>query len=359
MVIRPDDAASLAKGVRELFVESETLMLSKLAKALAEGVDAPDWVERKLIGIRGVLTDVDLILGDIRNDTPIMVDQAINLAYNRGIATAGGELTAAGLGAGAFDTIQPTGAVTALVREALGRTDPMVAQISRSVADIYQQTITQTTAQVLTGAQTRREASRTALVRLAQNGVAGFTDKSGRRWEMASYAEMAVRTTASNAMLQGHTDRLAELGVELVQVSDAPEECSICRPYEGQVLSLTGGGGEKLSDGTRVMGSLSEARAAGLYHPNCRHSHSIYIPGVTKRRRDTADPAGDELRQQQRGFERRVRELKRRDAIDQEFGGPQATATRATLRAKQAEFADWREANGRKNLAYRTSLKNR
>lgn len=357
MPIRPDDAAILAKQVREIFVEAETILLGKLARALAQGIDEPDWVERKLLATRAVMADIDRTLIALQNGTPGAVERAMNLAYNRGIATAGGELTEAGLGTGAFDEIQPTGAVAALTRDTMGRIEPMVFQIQRATSDLYRQVVNQTAAQVLTGTQTRREASRATLVRLAQAGITGFRDKSGRRWEMASYAEMAVRTSSAQAMLQGHTDRFSELGVDLVQVSDAPEECRICRPFEGKVLSLSGSAvGERLSDGVRVYDSLTAARSSGLYHPNCRHSHSIYLPGVTKRRTDTEDVEGAELREQQRAFERRVRELKRQDAIDHEMGGAQAAATRGKLRAKQAEFATWREANGRKNLAYRTNI---
>ncbi|CEA09900.1 Phage minor capsid protein 2 [Arthrobacter saudimassiliensis] len=57
---------------------------------------------------------------------------------------------------------------------------------------------------------------------------------------MTSCAEMAVRTSTAEAMLQGHTDRVQELGVDTVVVSDAPEECNICRPFEGKVLSISG-----------------------------------------------------------------------------------------------------------------------
>jgi hypothetical protein len=131
----------------------------------------------------------------------------------------------------------------------------------------------------------------------------------------------------------------------------------VCRPFEGKVLSLSGRTTGRLKDGKAVVASLAQAKSAGLFHNNCRHSHSIYLPGITKGPgKDTADPTGDALRQKQRAYERRVRELKRADAIAQEFGGPQATQARAKLRAKQSEFTAWREANDRKNLAYRTSL---
>ena len=36
-MIRPDDAATLAKGVQEMYAEAETLLLQRIANALAAG----------------------------------------------------------------------------------------------------------------------------------------------------------------------------------------------------------------------------------------------------------------------------------------------------------------------------------
>lgn len=359
MAIRPDDAAVLAKELRELFSEAETVLLQRIARALANGADKPNWAETKLLSIQALQQQTTAILADLEKGTPGAVERAVAMAYNRGIATAGGELTAAGLAHAAFAEVQPTGAVAALVSETMARLTPMSFQIRRAVTDIYQQVVTQTTAQTTLGTVTRREASRMVLTRLGQNGIAGFTDVAGRKWNLASYAEMAMRSATSNAMLQGHTDRIQELGVDTVIVSDSPEECRICRPFEGKVLSLSGRTTGRLKDGKTVVASLAEAKGKGLYHNNCRHSHSIYLPGITKPIKDTADPKGDALRQKQRAYERRIRELKRADAIAQEFGGPAATQARAKLRAKQAEFRGWREDHDRKDLSYRTSLKAR
>ncbi|TQJ60488.1 minor capsid protein 2 [Arthrobacter sp. SLBN-83] len=358
MAIRPDDATSLAKGLREQFAEAETLLLQKIAKALSDGKDGPDWAERKLRNIQALRAQTDRIIASLQLGLPGAVEEAVGMAYNRGVATAGAELTSAGLIHGAFGEVQPTGALAALVRDTLGLLTPMRFHISRAVNDIYAQTVRQAVAQAALGVVTRREASAIILERLGKTGITGFRDTAGRNWNMASYAEMAARTSTSQAMLQGSTDRLRELGVDTVIVSNAPEECAVCRPFEGKVLSLTGQTSGKLRDGRTVMASLAEAKARGLYHPNCRHSHNIYLPGITKGPgTDTADPEGDKLRQQQRAYERRIRELKRQVAIADEFGGQQAAQTRAKLRSKQAEFKSWRDENGRKDLSYRTSLK--
>jgi hypothetical protein len=359
MAIRPDYPAVLAKSLLELYVEAETFLLQKVARALAKGSDSPTWVEEKLLGIQTLRLQVDRILADLADNVPGAVERAVGIAYNRGIATAGAELTAAGLPHAAFGEVQPTGAVSAIVSETLARTDPMSFQIRRAVTDVYQRVVTDVAAQTTLGTVTRREASQMVLQRLAKQGVTGFKDTAGRNWNLASYAEMAMRSSTSNAMLQGHTDRIRELGIDTVIVSNSPEECSICRPFEGKVLSLSGRTTGRLSDGKTVVASLAEAKGKGLYHNNCRHSHSIYLPGITKPITDTADPAGDALRQKQRAYERRIRELKRADAIAMEFGGPQASQARAKLRAKQSEFKAWREDNDRKDLSYRTSLKAR
>lgn len=356
-MIRPDDAATLAKGVQELYAQAETILLQRIANALAAGGDAPDWVEQKLLNVQFLRRQIDRIIADMAKGVPGAVERAIGIAYNRGVATAGGELTAAGMVYGAFNEVTATGAVTALVTDTMARVEPALFQIRRATMDLYQQVISQATVQTAVGTMSRREASRLALTRLAKNGITGFRDASGRNWNMATYAEMAVRSSAAQAMLQGHTDRIQELGVDLVHVSDAPEECKICRPFEGKVLSISGEGvGQRLSDGRRVFDSLAGARRKGLYHPQCRHSHTIYLPGITKPRKDTADPAGDALRQKQRAYERRVRELKREAAIAEQFDPQAGKLARAKLRNKQAEFKAWRDSNDRKNLPHRTSL---
>ena len=357
MPIRPADSAALAKEVRELYVDAENILLGKIAAALAKGVDRPAWADNKLSKIRTLRLEVEKVLAELEKHVPREVARALEYAYQRGIAAAAGELATTALGNGAFKEIEFNYATTAMLNAILANQPAQAFQIMRSTVDLYQEVITKASAQVTLGTVTRREAARRSMQQLAARGITTFIDQSGRRWDMGSYNEMAVRTASSNAMLQGTIDRMGEFGSDLVIVSDAPEECKICRPFEGKVLSVDGRSvGEKLKDGARVMTSLSAAKSAGLFHNNCRHSLGLYIPGHTKRHTDTADPKGNALREQQRAYERRVRELKRRHAIDKEFGGPAAAGSLAKLRAKQQEFTDWREANGRKDLAYRTSL---
>lgn len=136
-----------------------------------------------------------------------------------------------------------------------------------------------------------------------------------------------------------------------------------CRPWEGKVLSISGATrqGRHTENGHEftVAGSVAQARAAGLHHPNCRHTQGLFIPGRTRPMEATADPEGAKLRAQQRARERKIREQKRRVLAAEAAAGktsPEAKAARAKLRTQQSDFATWRKANGRKNLSQRTSL---
>lgn len=61
--------------------------------------------------------------------------------------------------------------------------------------------------------------------------------------------------------------------------------------------------------------TIDDARAAGLWHPNCGHSISLYISGVTPPKTPRPDPEGYELRMQQRANERQIRKWKKRESV--------------------------------------------
>lgn len=59
-------------------------------------------------------------------------------------------------------------------------------------------------------------------------------------------------------------------GEDLIQISYHTSTCEMCAPRNGKVLSLTGQ--------TPGYPTLAEAEGAGLFHPNCRHASSLFIP---------------------------------------------------------------------------------
>src|SRR5690606_11018980 len=216
-------------------------------------------------------------------------------------------------------------AVDRLAEHTVTLLDDRNRSILRTVEDRYRAVVAEVTATPLLGTGTRRQATQDAMRRWADQGVTSFVDVSGRRWQLTSYAEMAVRTSVGRAAVEAHTRTLTDLGVDLVIVSNSPRECPLCRPWERQILTLSGPAGARTVEvehateddvmvPVRVAGSLDEARAAGLQHPNCRHSTSAYTPGITKVGNADPDPEGYEAGQRQREIERTIRKYKRRAA---------------------------------------------
>lgn len=366
MAFSPEYTDSLASDLAFLYTDAEDHLMRLIARRLLEGLDAPRWAEDKLLQLQVLQFQTSGFLEQMRGKTRDEIAIAILKAWNRGDALARLELddytqqrrTELDL----VDVIQRnTGhpglpPVESLVLELEHQVVATHGAILRSVADVYRNMIAFTSSKVLLGVQTRREAAASALKNFARDGISGFTDKAGRQWDMASYVEMATRSAVANAGVQGHADRLVANGYDLVYVSDAPQECKLCRPWEGKVLYLLGF--ERPPKGVEVAGSLDAAKAAGLFHPNCRHSMSLYIPGVTNPTPNgrTADPEGDKARRRLRYLERQVRRHKRfAEMAGDTFPDERARAL-ATVRAYQAKIREHVATTTAKRQPHREQL---
>ena len=103
--------------------------------------------------------------------------------------------------------------------------------------------------------------------------VKGFTDKGGRRWDLAVYARMCARTTAAQAMSEATINRLLDEGEDLVQVSSHPHPEDACSPYEGRVYSVSG-----------KSRRYPKLREMPPFHPNCKHRLRPYPAGSGRTR---------------------------------------------------------------------------
>lgn len=327
MPVSPDMAEDLASAVSVLYEQAELALIEKVTKALAAGLSSPLWAELKLAAIGNLRTAIEEIITALRADAASAIHQAVAEAYDRGQQAAVAELgaLATGQALAAAEALPAAAAVDRLASALVSETGGAHLRILRTGLDVYRQVIAEATSAPLLGATTRRQAAARALARFADKGVTGFVDRSGRAWNLTSYVEMATRSALGRAAVQAHTDRLAAAGIELVVVSDAPEECPRCKPWEGKVLRREGPSGAGVVEmehatendrmvRVRVAGSMPEARAAGLLHPNCRHSVSIYLPGLTQPRPKPPSRATYEQTQQQRYYERQIRAWKRRAA---------------------------------------------
>ncbi|MFF5495758.1 phage minor capsid protein [Streptomyces aquilus] len=348
MPIHPGMVEDLAAGTRDLYAQAEARLLGIIARQLAAGLDAPGWAERKLAAVQQLRRASQAVVDELGKAVTLEVFEVTAEAYNEGHRAAVAELGALSDDARALvDDVTPNAqAVDRLAQETVDVVTSTHRSILRAVVDRFRAIVAEVTATPLLGTGTRRQATQDAMRRFADEGIRAFVDKAGRRWQLTSYAEMAVRTSVGRAATEAHMRTLATAGVDLVIVSDAPRECPLCRPWEGRVLSIGGPDGERevevehaIDDGrmipVRVAGSLDEARRAGLQHPNCRHSVSAYTPGLTTTEQAKSDPAGYEAGQRQRAIERHIRKYKKREA---------AAVTPEAQRAARLKVRQWQGA---------------
>lgn len=119
---------------------------------------------------------------------------------------------------------------------------------------------------------TPKQAAKIFRQELKDRGITSFVDKAGRPWNMKRYTEMVTNTVCQECERAALTNRLMERGDEFVKITDHAEECDLCKPWEGKVLSLTGA--------TEGYQTLNDALDAGLFHPNCSHAAVPYIPEI-------------------------------------------------------------------------------
>ena len=186
----------------------------------------------------------------------------------------------------------------------------------RRMDDIYRRTIYRAEMNMAAGAKTLDQAVDMATKEFLDAGINCIEYKNGRRVNIASYAEMALRTASQRAVLLGEGKKRDEWRIHTVVVSAHANTCPLCAPWQGKVL-VDDVFCHGTADESKELGYplLSTAMKAGLLHPNCRHTISTYFPGITKLPEipDKDKAIGTyNAEQQQRALERKIRKWKRK-----------------------------------------------
>ena len=242
--------------------------------------------------------------------------------------------------------------MTALLNEMQQANEQSERAALRYMNDVYRKTILRTAAAMQAGGQTLQQATDAATRDLLDQGIACIRYRNGRRVNISTYAEMALRTAGTRAMLMGEAAQRERLGLDTVLVSQYGACSKTCLPWQGLVYiddvfqpyhsPRTPGGTYGVSRNGRQYPLLSVAMQGGLFHPNCRHTLSTWVEGVSTRPRpmDKAKvEAAAQLEAGQRALERSVRKAKRQAAG---LCDPAAAkAARARVHAAQKELRDF------------------
>ena len=190
--------------------------------------------------------------------------------------------------------------------------------ILRYTKDKYRQIIYDAQVYANTGSGTVKQAVDMATKDFLSKGINNIEYANGAMVNIASYAEMAIRTANKRAYLQGEGTKRQEWGVHTVLVPNRGGGCPYCIKFQGKVFTddVWSGGTEAESKATGYP-LLSGAIKEKLFHPNCKDTIVTYFPDVNKK---PIPPTKEELEkkkenyiieQKQRYNERQIRKYKR------------------------------------------------
>ena len=342
-----DIAEALRKMEEELIQSMKRNLQRHLKEEDAEGFDWAQWQAEKLNSIARYRAQNRHIIGSYISTIPQQIEDMIRQSYETGkqqeeirilkairqgyIAAAG---TAGEIGTGFFTVNERK--LNALVKSTQGEMHKAVSSILRYQDDIYRQTIFRSAAQFNMGGKSLGQAVDAAVQDFLAHGIRNIRYKDGRYVNIASYAEMALRTANLRANIQGEAAKRDEWGICTVKLSAHGSACPKCIPWQGKVYYDDVYGSVPVpKDGKYPL--LSTAIAGGALHPNCKNGVHTWFEGINQPPREMTQEEIDEanrrydLEQQQRYCERNVRKYKRLKlgAIDPENAAKYAAQEQA------------------------------
>ena len=220
--------------------------------------------------------------------------------------------------------------LNALVKSATDDMKKAETALLRMTDDVYRKTLFKAQMFYNTGAGSMWQCIDMATKDFRAAGINCVQYKNGARVNIASYAEMALRTANKRANLMGQAQTREKWGVHTVKINYRGIACPICLQYLGQVYidDVYGGGTYEESVQTGYP-LLSTAVAGGLFHPNCKDACSTFYEGINRLpERPTPEQEAEikrkyNLEQEQRYYERNYKKNMRmgNGCLDQQEAG--------------------------------------
>lgn len=245
MPTTPDPALELLA----LFRRAQARVSWLLSRQIADGRDVAAQISaRRLTLIRETLASLEQ-----RQNVAIAL--ALTRTYQASVLAVD---STAGV-TGAFGQVH-TDSLDVLGQVLAGRLTAAVRTVGRRADDVWRRLTLERTAVSQIAGDPTNVTTRLLVSDFQKEGLTAFEDRSGRRWSLAAYADMAVRTSLRETVTVATVNRLMEGGSDLITISDHQTETELCKRYEGNTYSITG----------RTRG-YPRLPAFPPFHPNCWH----------------------------------------------------------------------------------------
>lgn len=316
----PEEIADIFRDMEDYLASSMKRNLSShKAQELTEGFEWKQWQAMQLRSLNeyrnGLGPAVNAYFDKANPEIEAMIRDQFKEAAGKADQIYSGVVPGNSITSGGdnfFEINKPR--VNQLVDEALNGVNGLRYAVINKAGTDYTSIIQRADFLHQTGAMTLDQSVDMASKSFLEKGLSCVVYANGATVGIASYVEMALRTSSRKTVMTAEGAKRAEWGEFLVVVPSIGSTCPLCMAWQAMILvdDVYAGG---RPDG--VHGLLSTAMEAGLLHPNCRHKPSTYFEGIS-----TVPTESPEARtakqyaaeQRQRVIERNIRKYKRLEA---------------------------------------------
>lgn len=347
----------MQEQVERYYIEMETELLLNIAKKLSQGkpmeIDKFDtekgesivgsggvneWQLERLKELGGLNEENAKIIAKYSGKTQLQVEKIFERARQIG-TNVDKEILELGIKAGILNEINPIledyrvkKVLNASVKEVLTTFNSQNNSLLRSAGNSYSEIVNKVSSQVMSGTKTTIKAMQEAVTKLGEKGLTGFTARNGAEWTPEAYTKMVIRTNTQNTINKVQEERMALAGNDYIEISSHLGARPLCSEDQGQIFSLSGnttpiedGSGKRIYP--RAWSSSSYGKPAGILGINCGHSRYMFVPSLSiHREMDFDKKENDDAyveKQQQRLYERTIRNKKREIAMLKQAGAEQ------------------------------------
>lgn len=166
------------------------------------------------------------------------------------------------------------------VNQTTGDIDNLInTTLPKSVRKVYQDIVEEAVAKVITGLMNPDKAISTTVMKWAERGFYGFTDKGGKHWRADAYARTIIKTTSWRVYREARKAPADELGIDTFYYSMKPAAREMCAPLQHQIVTT---GQARVEEGEKIfaLDDYGYGKPGGCQGINCGHTMTPFIPGA-------------------------------------------------------------------------------
>lgn len=281
-----------------------------------------------------------------------------------------------GIKAGILNEINPTiedktikNILKHSVNEVLTTFNQQNNSLLASAGDNYRRIINKVSTEVISGTKTVAKAMQESVSELGKQGLTGFTAKNGANWTPEAYTKMVIRSNTKNTINRVQEERIRLSGNDYIEISSHIGARPLCSEDQGKIFSLSDDT-SPITDGlgnyikVYAWSNSSYGEPAGILGINCGHSRYMFVPGLSiHREKEFSKKENDDAyteKQQQRLYERTIRNKKREIAMLKQVGAEQDYIKSKTkqLTSYRKEYIDFLDKAGRTRIASNEWIEN-